>query len=64
MTVNRVGDAIMSVGFFTLLWALGTLDYATLMSTAPYVNESTLVFAGLLLFGGAMSKSAQVPLHG
>ena len=64
ITVNRVGDAVISVGFFTLLCTLSTLDYAPIMATAPYVNETTLVIIGLLLFGGAMSKSAQVPLHG
>jgi NADH-ubiquinone oxidoreductase chain 5 len=64
MTVNRVGDTILTVGFFTLLWIVGSLDYGTVMTISPMINETVLTIIGLLLFGGAMSKSAQVPLHG
>jgi NADH-ubiquinone oxidoreductase chain 5 len=63
MTVNRVGDAVLSVGFMALVWSVGGLDYASVLSVAPQVSEGLATVIGLLLFGGAMSKSAQVPLH-
>lgn len=61
--MNRVGDIILSIGFFVMLWACGNLDYATVLSVAPYLNETTATLIGLLLLGGAMSKSAQLPLQ-
>jgi hypothetical protein len=63
MTINRVGDIAVSIGFFALVWLCSSLDYATVLSTAPYLNETALTVIGLLLLGGAMSKSAQLPLH-
>ena len=62
-TVNRVGDMLFSVGLFAALWVFGSLDYDVIYSVAPQVNETALTVIGLLFFGGAMSKSAQVPLH-
>jgi len=64
ITVNRVGDIFITIGFFTILWVFSALDYSTLISISPLINESVLTIIGLLLFGGAISKSAQVPLHG
>jgi NADH-ubiquinone oxidoreductase chain 5 len=63
MTVNRVGDTSLSIGFFLALWAFGSLDYATVLSVSPLLNETVLTVIGLLFLGGAMSKSAQLPLH-
>lgn len=63
MCVNRVGDTALSLGFFACLWAMGSLDYATVLSVSPYLNETVLTLVGLLFLGGAMSKSAQLPLH-
>jgi NADH-ubiquinone oxidoreductase chain 5 len=63
MTVNRVGDLVLSVGFFAIVWLCASLDYATVLATAPLLNETALTVIGLLLLGGAMAKSAQVPLH-
>jgi NADH-ubiquinone oxidoreductase chain 5 len=63
LTVNRVGDLVLSVGFFALLWLCSSLDYATVLSTAPLLNETVLTIIGLTFLGGAMAKSAQVPLH-
>lgn len=39
------------------------LDYATVFSLAPYVNENVLTFIGICLVIGAMAKSSQVGLH-
>ena len=63
LTVNRVGDASLSVGLFALLWTCGSLEYASVYSVTPLLNETAITVIALLLFGGAMSKSAQVPLH-
>jgi NADH-ubiquinone oxidoreductase chain 5 len=63
MCVNRVGDTALSVGLFAALWTMGSLDYATVLSVSPLLNETVLTLIGLLFLGGAMSKSAQLPLH-
>nr|GEV56739.1 NADH dehydrogenase subunit 5, mitochondrial [Tanacetum cinerariifolium] len=63
MTVNRVGDMILSIGLFAVLWALGSIEHATVLASAPMLNETVVTALGLLLLGGAMSKSAQLPLH-
>ncbi len=72
--VNRVGDFGFILGIAMVLAYAGSLDYATVFRSAPvFVNETISVFNGhpwsvmtvtcLLLFVGAMGKSAQVPLH-
>ena len=39
------------------------LDYATVFSLAPFINEDIIVLIGICLLIGAMAKSAQVGLH-
>jgi NADH-ubiquinone oxidoreductase chain 5 len=63
LTVNRVGDMFLSVGFFAIFWVFGNVDYATVFSVAPFINETAITVIGLLLLLGAMAKSAQVGLH-
>lgn len=63
LTVNRVGDLALTVSFFSITWLCGSLDYATVLATVPHLNETALTVTGLLLLGGAMAKSAQLPLH-
>lgn len=63
LTVNRVGDSFLSVGLFALLWTCGSLEYSSVYSVTPLLNETAITVIALLFFGGAMSKSAQVPLH-
>ena len=48
---------------FTGLCALGTLDYATVYSLAPYMNENLITIIGICFLIGAMAKSAQLGLH-
>lgn len=62
LTMNRLGDMGLSIGFFALFALLGTIDYSTVFSVAPYLNENAITIVSLLLFSGAMAKSAQVPL--
>ncbi len=63
LTMNRVGDMGLSIGFFAIFALVGSIDYATVFSLAPFVNESAITIIGLLLLTGAMAKSAQIPLH-
>ena len=72
--VNRVGDFGFLLGIAGVLMYAGSLDYVTVFAQAPAMAEQTTqLFAGhdwsvmtiicILLFIGAMGKSAQVPLH-
>jgi hypothetical protein len=60
---NRVGDCFLTIGMFAILWSLGNLDYATVFSLAPYINENVITIIGICLLIGAMAKSSQVGLH-
>ena len=65
-TVTRVGDVFLAFGLFLLFREFGTLDIQTIIQTAPQVfseNDPTLKLATMMLVGGAMGKSAQIPLH-
>lgn len=62
MCVNRVGDTALSIGFFVCVWAMGSIDYSTVLGAGMYANETVLTVMALLFLGGAMSKSAQLPL--
>ena len=72
--VNRVGDLGFLLGIAAVFAVFGTLDYASVFAAAPDRAEAALYVADgvawpamtvicLLLFVGAMGKSAQVPLH-
>ena len=63
LTMNRVGDMFLSIGFFAIFWLFGNIDYATVFSIAPYMNETAITIIGILLLTGAMAKSSQIPLH-
>jgi NADH-quinone oxidoreductase subunit L len=60
--VNRVGDFGFLLGVGLVLAQFGTLDYAAVFSQAPAAAGSMTLIC-LLLFVGAMGKSAQFPLH-
>jgi NADH-quinone oxidoreductase subunit L len=63
--VNRVGDAGMIIGIATVLGAVGTLNVngVILAVGRGELSGGLLTFAGLMLFCGAIGKSAQFPLH-
>lgn len=63
MFTNRVGDFFLTIGFFTLFYTFGTLDYSTIFSLAPYININVITFIAILLLLGAAAKSAQLGLH-
>jgi len=65
-TVTRVGDVFMAIGLFILFKELGTLDIQQLLTLAPQhwqVGDQMVVLATLMLLGGAVGKSAQLPLQ-
>lgn len=73
--VNRVGDFGFLLGIAAVLYYFGSLDYVTVFSRVPSVVNvgttlhlfgydcSVVTLIALLLFVGAMGKSAQIPLH-
>ena len=72
--VNRVGDFGFILGIAGVVMFTNSLDYATVFASGPSIaNEQIAVFSGspwnamtvicILLFIGAMGKSAQAPLH-
>ncbi|MGF7170238.1 NADH-quinone oxidoreductase subunit L [Sphingobium xanthum] len=71
--VNRVGDLGFMMGIFGVYLVFDTIDIPTILEAAPAMAGSTIGFLGhrfdtmtvlcLLLFLGAMGKSAQLGLH-
>jgi NADH-quinone oxidoreductase subunit L len=64
--VTRVGDTFMAIGLFILFHELGTLNIQDLLVKAPQewpVGSQVATVAALLLLGGAVGKSAQLPLQ-
>jgi len=64
--VNRIGDVGFALGVFLIWTTFGTLQFADVFEQAPHVAEATpYVISGiaLLLFIGAVGKSAQLPLY-
>jgi len=60
---NRVGDCLLTIGMFAMLWSFGNLDFYTVFSIAPYYNDNIITIVGICLLIGAMAKSSQVGLH-
>nr|YP_011017002.1 NADH dehydrogenase subunit 5 [Lessonia nigrescens]WQB61680.1 NADH dehydrogenase subunit 5 [Lessonia nigrescens] len=73
MLVNRVGDFGLALGIFGIFICFGAVDYATVFALAPQLSAVNLTFLniefgalnliGILLFVGAVGKSAQLGLH-
>jgi len=71
--VNRVGDFGFALGIFLIFYLFGTVNYSEVFELIPTIKEKNLIFLGieinainlicLLLFIGAMGKSAQIFLH-
>ncbi len=61
--LNRVGDFLFILGLIIIFWTFGTLDFHEVFSSVNSASKATLSLIGLLLLGGAVGKSAQVPLH-
>jgi len=63
LTINRVGDIFLSIGFFITLWTFTNVDYITVFSLSPYINTTILTIIGILFLIAAAGKSAQFGLH-
>ena len=71
--VNRVGDFGFALGIFLIFYLFGTVNYSEVFNQIPTIIDKNLIFLGikvnaidlicLLLFVGAMGKSAQILLH-
>ena len=71
--VNRIGDFGFALGIMGVFLVFGSIDLSTIFSAAPDKADATIAFLGyeadaltvlcILLFIGAMGKSAQLGLH-
>ena len=64
--VTRIGDVFLALGLFLIFRDLGTLDIQQVMVRASEVwsvGDPTASLVALLVLGGALGKSAQLPLH-
>jgi NADH-quinone oxidoreductase subunit L len=71
--VNRVGDFGLAIGIFLIFFFYGTVNYNEVFQQTPLLIQKEIIFLGiefnlitlicLLLFLGAMGKSAQILLH-
>ncbi|MDA9974543.1 NADH-quinone oxidoreductase subunit L [Candidatus Pelagibacter sp.] len=71
--VNRVGDFGFALGIFLIFYLFGTVNYSEVFQQIPQIVNKELLFLGIyikaidliciLLFIGAMGKSAQIFLH-
>lgn len=64
--ITRIGDTSMILGFFLLVKTFNTLNISDILTAAPEVwasGNSTAAWAAFLLLGGALGKSAQLPLQ-
>ncbi len=60
--MNRIGDLGLLIGIFVLFNTFGTTDYQTVFSGAASANKEIIELICILLFIGAIGKSAQIPL--
>ncbi len=60
--VNRIGDAGLLLGIFILFWQLGSLNFTDIQANVGLMPPYLIEAAAILLFIGAVGKSAQIPL--
>jgi NADH-quinone oxidoreductase subunit L len=61
--VNRVGDVGFALGIMLIFVSLGTLNVQEVLQRIGELDELTILAIALLVFCGAVGKSAQFPLH-
>lgn len=61
--MNRIGDLGFLLGIILIFVTFGSISYNQVFSIASSGNEATVTAIALLLFIGAMGKSAQLPLY-
>ncbi len=62
---TRIGDVGLFLGILTLFYSIGTVDFGEMAGRLSLSNHSSglLTIAAILIFCGAIGKSAQFPLH-
>lgn len=60
---NRIGDAGFILGILLLFFVVGSVSYQTVFQAASGLDQGVVTAITLLLFVGAVGKSAQIPLH-
>lgn len=73
MVVNRIADLAFTIGMLALFYTFQTTEFNVVFGLTPYLVDTTILFGGgavspvtliaVLLFLGAMGKSAQIGLH-
>ncbi|MBE3589652.1 MAG: NADH-quinone oxidoreductase subunit L [Firmicutes bacterium] len=61
--VTRLGDIGLLIGIFVTFWHAHSLNFADINQSAASWGAGAATLAALLIFTGAVGKSAQVPLH-
>jgi NADH-quinone oxidoreductase subunit L len=61
--MNAVGDATMALAIFLLFWQTGVVDFAGVFERVDGLSTTVVTLAALGLLGGAVAKSAQIPLQ-
>ena len=61
--MNAIGDATLALGLVLLIWQTGTLEYAGVFADVDSLSPTMVNLIALGLLGGAVAKSAQIPLH-
>ena len=61
--MNAFGDATFALALFYLIQQTGTLDYQAVFSQVDGLSSTAATLIALGLLGGAVAKSAQLPLH-
>lgn len=61
--MNRVADLGMLLGIFLIYTQVGSLKYDIVFASIETIHNGVLIWIGILLFIGAMGKSAQFPFH-
>lgn len=61
--MNRIGDLGLLLGIILIFVNFGSIEYQTVFSNPSSVDVTTLTWITILLFIGAMGKSAQIPLY-
>ena len=61
--MNAIGDATMALALVLLIWETGTLEYLGVFEDIGSLDSTFVNLVALGLLGGAVAKSAQIPLH-
>ncbi len=60
---TKVGDVLLLLGMLLLYFQTGSLTFETIFERVNHLHPNIVLAAGLLIFAGAVGKSAQFPLH-